>query len=307
MAIPGDTVTDTSDFFTIDRGDTIVVNNTRYEVLGHAKEMRFGIEDPKFWVKRVINCETRERKLIKLAYFESFDATLGGVKIKCFRDPDKEGKILDLVRGHSHFMQGEVFYDDHGNNIRILDIVHGRSFLDYVGSFHMPYETYFQKELPGILRKLVTAFEAILFLHRNGFKHGDIRNDHIIVENKTGNFVWIDFDYDFAATENPFSLDIFGLGNILTYAVGKGFHNYYMISTDTYTYNGLRDRLEPNDFALLDKRRFINLAKLYPIIPEVLNGILMFFSRGAAVYYETVDEIIADLNWFLDNFPYQSS
>ncbi len=306
MTPPAGIVTDTSDFFTIDKGDTIVVNDVCYEVLGHAKEMRFGIEDPKFWVKRVMNCETRERKLIKLAYFESFDATLGGVKIKCFRDPDKEGEILKLVRGHPGFMQGEVFFDSHGNNIRILDIIHGQSFLDYIGTFKMSYEAYFKEVLPGILKKLVEAFEAILFLHRNGFKHGDIRNDHIIVEKKTGRFVWIDFDYDFAATENPFSLDIFGLGNILCYAVGKGFHNYYMISTDTHTYNGLCDRLERNDFALLDKRRFINLAKLYPIIPEVLNNILMFFSRGAAVYYETVDEIIADLKWFLDNVPDQA-
>lgn len=305
MKTAGQTVTDTSDFFTIDRGDILAVNNNRYEILGHAKELRFGIEDPKFWVKRAMNCETGERKLIKLAYFESFMASLGGVKIKCFRDPDKEGNILKLVKGMPGFMQGEAFHDEHGNNIRILDIVYGQSFLNYIGSFRMDYETYFRTVLPGILRKLVEAFKSIYFLHCNGFKHGDIRNDHIMVEKKSGNYIWIDFDYDFAAKENPFSLDIFGLGNILCYAVGKGFHNYYMITHDPYTYGDLQDRLAPEDFALLDRRRFINLAKLYPIIPEMLNAILMFFSKEATIYYETVDEIIEDLSWFLDNFPYQ--
>ena len=201
-------------------------------------------------------------------------------------------------------MQGEVFYDEHGNNIRVLDIVRGDNFMDHIGTFSMPYEKYFRNVLPDVLTHLVRALEAIRFLHVNGFKHGDIRNDHIIVDRVTGNYVWIDFDYDFQATENPFSLDIFGLGNVLSYAVGKGFHNYYMIKSDRLKYGDLADRLEAEDFALLDPRRFINLAKLYPIIPESLNSILMFFSTGATVYYETVDEIIEDLKWFLDNFPY---
>ena len=297
-------VSDTSDFFSIDKGDILVIGDRQYEILGHARELRFGIEDPKFWVKRAVDIVTRERKLIKLAFFESFTASLGGVKIKCFRDPDKEGKILSLVKGRPDFMQGEVFYDESGNNIRVLDIVRGDSFMDHISTFSMPYEKYFRNVLPDVLKHLVRALEAIRFLHINGFKHGDIRNDHIIVDRVTGNYVWIDFDYDFQATENPFSLDIFGLGNVLSYAVGKGFHNYYMIKSDRLKYGDLADRLDAEDFALLDPRRFINLAKLYPIIPESLNSILMFFSTGAAVYYETVDEIIEDLNWFLDNFPY---
>lgn len=297
-------VSDTSDFFAIDRGDVLVVGDRQYEILGHARELRFGIEDPKFWVKRAIDLDSRERKLIKLAFFESFTASLGGVKIKCFRDPDKEGKILSLVKGHPDFMQGEEFFDEHGNNIRVLDIVRGDSFMQHIGTYKMPYDKYFRNVLPDVLRRLVRAFKAIRFLHVNGFKHGDIRNDHIIVDKVSGNYVWIDFDYDFQATENPFSLDIFGLGNILSYAVGKGFHNYYMIKTDRVKYGDLVDRVTPEDFALLDPRRFINLAKLYPMIPEALNSILMFFSTGATIYYETVDEIIEDLNWFLDNFPY---
>jgi hypothetical protein len=43
--------TDTTDFFSIDSGDEILVGGKRFVVLGHERERRFGLEDPKFWVK----------------------------------------------------------------------------------------------------------------------------------------------------------------------------------------------------------------------------------------------------------------
>ncbi|MBF0099914.1 MAG: protein kinase [Desulfobacterales bacterium] len=298
----GRIVTDTENFVAIDNGDFIEVAGKRYEVIGHAREMRFGIEDPKYWVKRVIDVETGERKIVKLAFFEAFDTTLSGVKIRCFRDPEKEGNILNLVKNHPHFMQGQVYRDIHGNNIRVLDVVRGQTFLSYIDTFKMSYDQYLEKILPGVLKQLIRVFEAIRFLHVHGYRHGDIRNDHIIKENETGNLVWIDFDYDFVAKENPFSLDIFGLGNILIYAIGKGFHTYYSIQNDPYTYKDLIDHIESTDFAILDQRRFINLRKLYPCIPATLNNILMHFSKGTDVYYEAVDEIIEDINRCLQAF-----
>ena len=93
-------ITDTSDFTAIDNGDKIYINKKYYTVTGHASENCYGVEDPKFWVKRVIDQEAGERKLIKLTFLESFNVTLGGIKIKCFRDPKKEGEILELVRDH---------------------------------------------------------------------------------------------------------------------------------------------------------------------------------------------------------------
>jgi hypothetical protein len=146
------------------------------------------------------------------------------------------------------------------------------------------------------LKKLVKAFEATRFLHVNGYRHGDIRNDHILVERNTGNYVWIDFDYDYESRENPFGLDIFGLGNILLYAVGKGFHSRHDIDRGVSHYGDLRDRLEPADFSILNKWRFINLRKLYPYIPVMINDVLMHFSRGTELFYESVDEIIEDMN-----------
>lgn len=291
--------TDTSDIFSIDYGDIILANGRHYRVTGHERERRFGVEDPKFWVKRVVDTETGEKKIIKLSFFEAFEKTIGGVKIRCFRNPEKEGEILDLVKSHPCFMQGKACRDSKNNNIRVLDPVRGPNFFIYIDSLPGDHETYFHNMFSDILKKIVKSFEAIRFLHVHGYKHGDIRNDHIIVERDTGNYVWIDFDYDFETDENPFSLDIFELGNILLYAIGKGFHNIHMIRNDRSLYGDLMERMEPPDFSILDKWRFLNLRKLYPYIPLTLNNILAHFSRGAEIFYESVEEIIEDLNRYL--------
>ncbi len=292
----GRLITDTTNFLSIDYGDIIPLGDKRYIIKGHEHERRFGMDDPKFWVKKAVDPDTGEKKLIKLSYLESFETQIGGVTVKRFRNPEKEGKILNLVRGHPYFMQGEVFEDAKGNNVRVLDVVTGQSFLAYIDSIRMDYKAYFKTRLPAILRNLVRIFEAIRFLHINGFRHGDIRNDHIIIERETGNYVWIDFDYDYEASENPFGLDIFGLGNILVYAIGKGFHTIHFIENDRSFYGDLIDRIDPKDFSILNRERFINLQKLFPDIPVMLNNILMHFSRGSEVYYEFVEELVEDLN-----------
>lgn len=298
----GSVYTDTSDFFSIDQGDIIEIGRKRYKVTGHAREGRFGMDDPKFWVKRVIDLETGDKKIMKLSFLESFDRTLAGIKIKSFRNPDKEGAILRIVGGHPSFMQGESFRDIKNNSVRVLDIVHGPDFFSYMDSLDMSYAAYYQKLLPGILQKIVKAFEAIRFLHVHDFKHGDIRNDHIIIERDTGNYVWIDFDYDYDTSENPWGLDIFGLGNILLYAVGKGFHDLHLIKREKNFYGDLFQQLLPEDFSIIHKWRLINLRKLYPQIPVPLNNILMHFSYGAEVFYESVEEMIEDVNRCLYSF-----
>jgi len=294
--VEGRVVTDTTDIFSIDYGDIIQIADKRYKVTGHEREYRFGREDPKFWVKKVMDLETGEKKIIKLSFFEAFETYFSNVRIRCFRSPRKEAEILALVKDHPYFMQGSGHTDEKGNIIRVLDIVSGPNFLVYIDSFKVPYATYLTAILPDILKMLIRAFEAIRFLHIHGYKHGDIRNDHIIVDRNTGNYVWIDFDYDYEAPENPFGLDTFGLGNILINAIGKGFHTVHMIRKDPETYRNIIDRLEPGDFSIIYKWRFINLKKLYPEIPTPLNDVLMHFSRGADVYYEYTEEIIEDLN-----------
>jgi hypothetical protein len=301
MTSPGSVFTDTSEFFSIGPGDEILVGGRCYLVTGEEREYRFGVEDPKFWVKKAVDLETQERKILKLSFAETFMTSLGGVKVRCFRDPVKEGNILKLVGGHPSFMHGFMVRDARDNPVRVLDVVRGVNFLNYLDSFRMPHETYFWKVLPGILRRLVEAYKAIDFLHAHGFRHGDIRNDHIIVARGGGDYVWIDFDYDFEALENPYSLDLFGLGNPLIYAVGKGFHDYYTIKNDTYMYKDLVDHLTMADFSLLHTARLVNLRKLYPYIPTMLNNILLHFSRGANVFYESSREIIEDLDGYLES------
>ncbi|BBO82366.1 hypothetical protein DSCO28_29320 [Desulfosarcina ovata subsp. sediminis] len=290
---------DTSDFLSIRSGDHILLDGRRFLVTGEERERRFGIEDPKFWVKRVVEEETGDRKIAKLSFFESFNTRLGELVIRCYRSPEKEERILDLCRNHPGFMQGVTFPDAKGNRVRVLEIVRGKNFMLYLDSLRMPHVQYFETELPGILRHLCEAFAAIGLLHAHGFRHGDIRNDHIIVERRSGRYVWIDFDYDFEAPENPFGLDLFGIGNILIYAVGKVFHNSYMIKNDTYTYHDLIERLEPDDFSILHPNRLVNLRKLYPYVPVMLNNILMHFSAGTSITYASVDEIIEDLGGYL--------
>jgi len=96
--------------------------------------------------------------------------------------------------------------------------------------------------------------------------------------------------------ENPFSLDLIGLGNILLYAIGKGFHNLDVIKKNPSVYGNLKDRIEEGDFSIFNRRRFMNLQKIYPYIPVTLNDILSHFSRGAEIFYESTDEIIEDVN-----------
>jgi hypothetical protein len=295
----GRTFTDTSDFFAIGPEDKIFINGRYYLVKGEEREYRFGIEDPKFWVKKVVDCQNQQRKIIKLTFAETFMTSLGGVKIRCFRDPQKEGDILKLVRGNPFFMQGETYYDSQNNPVRILDIVRGQNFLYHIDQFKLPHKTYFWTVLPDILKHLIEAFKAISYLHQNGFRHGDIRNDHIFVERSSGCYVWIDFDYDFELPENPFGLDIFGLGNVLIYAIGKGFHDYYNIVRDPYIYKDLNDQLALEDFSILHKSRLVNLRKFYPYIPPMLNNVLMHFSKGAHIFYESVQEIVEDINGYL--------
>lgn len=291
---------DTGNFFAIDYGDIIDIEGKRFLVKGHEREERFGLDEPKFWVKKAIDLDTGERKILKLSFFETFETSIGSVVISCFRNPDKEGRVLEIVGSHPHFMHGKAFTDIKGNCVRVIDIVPGKNLFRYVSSLEMDHRDYFFDIFPGILGNLIDAFESLRILHLNGLRHGDIRNDHIIIENETGKYVWIDFDYDYESMENPFSLDIMGLGNILLFTIGKGFHNLQEEDENgELIYKELRKIAEPEDFSILHNWRFMNLKKLYPYIPNGLNDILAHFTLGANVFYESVDEVVADLRKFI--------
>jgi len=285
---------DTTRFMEISYGDVIELGEMHYLVLRDEAERSFGIEDPKYWVKRCLLLETGERKILKLEFHESFELKLGSLTIPCYRSPKKEARILELVRGDMRFMQGVSLPDEKGNLVRILDVISGKRLDNHVFELEMDHETYFHEAFPGILDKFMDSCRAIKFLHDHGEIHGDIRRDHLWIENKTGRYRWIDFDYAYEFQESPFGLDIFGLGSLLLFLAGKNLYtlaNLEQLGIDP----AVADVLESGDFSLLYGNRIANLKKLFPYIPESLNYVLLHFSKGAELFYETVDEFLDDL------------
>jgi hypothetical protein len=290
----GKVYTDTSDFMRITGGDVIVLDGQHYLVLRDEMERSYGIEDPKYWVKRCRHLESGERRILKLVFHEEFSLQMGEIAVPCYRSPRKEARILDLVRGDFRFMQGVSAADDAGNNVRILDVVKGRRLDNWIHELEVDHKTYFFEYLPGILKKFIVSCQGIAYLHAHGEKHGDIRRDHLWVAYDRDDYVWIDFDYTFNFHENPFGLDIFGIGGLLLYIVGKGFYSQEDIVRPGD--NG-RDApsIVPGDFLLVFKNRLANLKKIFPYIPDELNQVLMHFSSSTRVYYETMDEFLGDL------------
>ena len=290
----GEVYTDTSEFMKISYGDVILVGGLHYLVLRDEAERKFGIEDPKFWVKRCRLLEGNEPRILKLVFHESFTQQLGEFRIKSYRSEAKEARILDLVRGDERFMQGVTHKDDKGNLVRVLEVIRGKRLDLVINALPMDHRTYFHDHLPEILEKYLDCCDALRFLHRHGEQHGDVRCDHIWVESSTARYRWIDFDYGYDFRQNPWGLDMFGLGNILMQVVGKGLVTVQGLPEMGFSGETL-STLEPGDFSLIFKNRLVNMRKLYPYIPEALNQVLMHFSASADVFYESVDELMTDL------------
>lgn len=288
--------TDTTDFTSIDYGDIIYVDGRYFLVTAYTREGRFGVDDQiKPWVPRVENLATGEKQILKLVFHETFDITFGPFTIPCYRNPEKEARILELVQGRTHFMQGEAVLDEAGNLVRILDIIDGTRVDKVIHRSNANHKDYFFNELPGILAHYLPCVKGIGFLHAHGFRHGDVRRDHIFVERGTGIYRWIDFDYDFYMPEKPFALDLYELGNALMYLTVRD--NVYPrdILADPRLGQPVVDGLLPGDYCLLSKNRLANLRKVFPYIPTALNNIFLHFSLGTEVFYDTVDELYQDL------------
>ncbi|HBG18174.1 MAG TPA: hypothetical protein DDY32_02565 [Desulfobulbaceae bacterium] len=287
---------DTSDFTQIDYGDVIHVDNRYFLVVGHTKEGRFGIdEQPKQWVPKVYDLESGERKILKLVFHETFNMKLGQFNVTCYRSPEKEGRVLELVHGNPMFMQGYSTLDEVGNLVRILDVIQGNRLDTTIGRIACDYERYLANHVEGILRRFQKSVEAIIHLHNHGLKHGDIRRDHIIVDGADGEYRWIDFDYDFYLPERPFALDLIGLGNILLFILGRRNFRPVDVLEDPELGEKVLATLHVDDLALLSRDRIFNLGKLYPSLPKCFNDILLHFSVGTPVIYDSVAEFADDL------------
>ncbi|WP_170302486.1 hypothetical protein [Desulfosarcina widdelii] len=285
---------DTTDFYKVDYGDVLVLGNHPYLILNNAKEGRFGLDDQeKFWVKRAIDLDSGQRKIIKLVFFEKFEARIGDTTFDCFRSPRKEARILSKVGNHPHFMHGYATEDSQGNIIRVLDFIYGKSLHNTVEDLTCSHSEYFCKIFPEVFKNFITCVEAIGFLHRQNEKHGDIRRDHILIDRESGNYRWIDFDFNYRHRENIYGYDLFGIGNILIYLVGKGDVLLPDLSRSSHP---AMDRITPEDRNIVFHHRLANLKLVYLYIPESLNRILLHFSMGANWYYEHVDQLLEDLS-----------
>ena len=281
---------DTTDYMGISAGTVLRLDGHDFFVMGDAKEGRFGIDDqPKLWVKYVVDLSSGERKILKLVFHEQFTTTLGPFNMRCVRQPDKESRVLDVVGDDPRFMHGRTVWDSAGNNVRIIDLIRGESLFSHIGNLEQPHEEYFHETLPGILRKVLGAIGALVFLEDKGLQHGDVRNDHILIEKETGEYRWIDFDY----SVNYLDYDLWSVGNILTYVVSKG-----IITLRKAERQGARD-LSNDDALLFYNYRLANVRKVLPYVPEELNRILMRFSAATLDFYESLGEVERDLRGYL--------
>ncbi|WP_051309850.1 hypothetical protein [Desulfogranum japonicum] len=284
---------DTTDFTAIDYGDVINIENEYFLVTSFTKEGRFGVDEQiKPWVPKVEELTSSRRYIVKLVFHERFDMRMGQFVVTCYRNPEKEAQILELVEGRPHFMQGRPLLDAVGNLVRVIEPINGYRLDKYIHRSGSSHEEYFYYELPSILERYLKCVEGIIYLHSKGFRHGDIRRDHIFVDRKSGEFSWIDYDYDFYLPERPFALDLFELGNILLYLTGR---EHYTLSDLSQNYPTALPSITPDDMGLLVKTRVVNLKKIFPYIPDSLNNILLHFSTSANVFYESTKEFYDDL------------
>lgn len=290
-------ITDTTNFFNVNYDDIVVLDDRPYLIRHDQKEGRFGIdEQPKFWVKKAIDLVDGSQKIIKLTFFERFMSKIGDISFECFRSPKKEAQILEIVRGDNRFMQGFSVEDSAGNIVRIIEFIKGMNYADYILTLgSSSHEDYFFNLFPQVLDEYIELVKAIKLLHDNNAKHGDIRRDHIIRDKLTGTNIWIDFDYNFIHRENMFGYDLFGLGNILTYVVGRGdlIIQELKKKDSPAFYNLTKD-----DMNIIFNNRVVNIKKVYPYIPDELNLILLHFSVGASVFYDDTNQLLNDIEEF---------
>lgn len=284
---------DTTDFYGVEYGDVILLNDIGYLVRGTESEKKFGLEgEPKPWVKSCIDLVTGERKVIKLTFLEEFSCSIEGLNFTCLRNPEKEARILEKVKGHGGFMQGFSAVDSGGNIVRVLDRIAGKSLDNTLQSLPGKHEKYYREHLPDILEHLGVAYDALGDLHRMGEIHGDITPDHIFVETGTGRYRWIDFDYDYKEREHVFDRDILEMGTLLAYVVGKG---YLILSDIRLHHPEIAQRLRAEDMQSVFPSQLANLKMVYPYVHRELNQILLRFSQGAGAGYQDAKELAADV------------
>lgn len=297
---PIEVVTDTSQFTRIYQHQVIRLDGRDFFVRGDVYEPRFGMQDqPKFWVKRGYDLENGKMVIIKLEFREEFESKLGTIEVPCWRSPEKESNVIALVHGDNRFMQGETLYDEVGNYVRIIDYIHGDTLYGLIYDMTIDHEEYYYTDLTGILKKVADCGTAIRMLHENGLYHGDIRTDHIIIDEKSDDYRWIDFDL----CEDFWGFDLWRFGNLIQFVIGKGLNPIGQITQSDDFPSDVIENLGPADCGAYYTYRLMNLRKIYPYIHAELNNILMRFSASSVQNYDQLWELMEDLNHVIPILP----
>ncbi len=285
---------DTTDFYDVEYGDVLLFKDIGYLVKGTESEKKFGLEgEPKPWVKSCVDLVSGAKKVIKLTFLEEFACSIEGRSYTCLRNPEKESRILEKVKGNPHFMQGFAVRDSKGNNVRILDKIPGTSLDVHIRSIHWSHERYYREKLPGFLRQLAHAYGSMAELHDMGEIHGDITPDHLYVNKESGIFVWIDFDYDYQEKDALILHDILEMGTLLSFVVGK---DYLSISEIRKNHAQALDMLSPADMQSVFPNQLANLRVVHKHIDPKLNQIMMRFSKGAKDRYQSAHDLSDDIS-----------
>lgn len=280
---------DTSDFMAIDRDSVVELGGELFLVTGTERERRFGLADePKFWVKRALALGSGSRHILKMVFHERFRACIGQLEVICVRSAEKEAAVLDLVRGDPRYMSGRSVRDERGNLIRVLDVIEGETFLSRILGLPLSHEAYFESVFPGVLAAAAKSLLAIERLHQGGLTHGDIRNDHIIVEKGSTRLRWIDFDLD----QDTTAYDVWSVGNLLHCIVAKGFITFQEAFRQRPE---LATVLQEGDASVFFPFRVMNLGKVFPYVPVALSRVLEHFAVGGTVRYDRVGQVVEDL------------
>ncbi|MBI5478656.1 MAG: hypothetical protein HY906_07375 [Deltaproteobacteria bacterium] len=288
------TFTDSSNYCALVGGDVLRLGGREYFILGDMTEGRFGLdEQPKPWVKRAVDLGSGGDRILKLVFEEHFSARIGPIKIRCTRSATKESQVLTAVRGHPSFMQGTTELDDLGQPVRVIEFITGPSLYHTILNLDMSHAQYAEEVLPGVFRGMLEAFAALAVLGAARLQHGDIRNDHLLVEPATGRFCWIDFDLNV----NFSDFDLWSLGNVLGFVAGKGIVTFRGLAEDPAVGPALLAGLDRGDASVFFPYRVMNLHKVYPYLPAGLGRVLGHFSLGGDVtrFYRTLDELVDEL------------
>ena len=98
---------------------------------------------------------------------------------------------------------------------------------------------------------------------------------------------------------NFLDYDVWAMGNILNYAIGKGINTCGGFGEPDGTRRTDSTDIGTDDALLFYPYRLANLHKIYPYIPPEMNDILLRFSAGATDFYEDFGRMAEDLRAIL--------